>query len=336
MFGLSKYFGTSINKDDYYFGRLIEEQKATYGTILSGIEAFADEIKLPLLPINEMSMIFDYVLLDNPLLFYVSSFSQLNDLYKKKSSIKPDYKYARQIVKQSIGVVTKYLQTFDALKTKSDIVKETYIHDYCLDNFQYDYTFSDYSHSILGPVLNKTAVCEGIAKFVKLTFDYLGVKSIVIRGKAKNPAIEDSASEMHAWNIVKIDRKTYHLDVTFDMTLKSKINRYDYFNLSDEDIKKDHIIIDKVPACTTIGNDYFSINSLLVHNSTELGTFIGNNLKNGKKHIIVKLANVRNTENIVDKIMRIAQKQYASIYTSGVTVEIGCNSGQMVFEINFR
>jgi len=336
LFGVSDLFGSSLNKYNYYCGRLTEEQKVIYGTMLSGIRAFDDEIKLPLIPINETSMIFDCLLLDNPLIFYVSSFSQSNDFYKKKSAIKPNYKYARQFVKQNVRVVMKYLHTFDSLKTKGDIEKETYIHDYCLENFSYDYTFSDYSHSILGPVLNKTAVCEGIAKFTKLVFDYLGVKSIVVRGKAKNPALEDSAREMHAWNIVKIDGKAYHLDVTFDMTLKGKKNRYDYFNLSDEDIKKDHIITDNVPACTTTGNDYFSINSLFVHNSSELGTFINNNLKNGKKHITVKLVNVRNTENIVEKITRIAQKQYASIYTSGFTVEIGCNPGQMVFEINFR
>ena len=336
MFGLSDLFGSSINKDNYYYGRLTEEQKAIYEKLQSGIKTFADEIKLPFIPMNETSKIFDYVLLDNPLFFYASSFSQSNDLYKKKSIIKPGYKYARKMVRQNNDIVMNYLQKFDALKTKSGIEKETYVHDYCLDNFVYDYSFGDYSNSILGTVLNKTAVCEGIAKFVKLAFDYLGVKSLVVRGKAKNPAMEDSVNEMHAWNIVIIDGKTYHLDVTFDMTLKSGKNRYDYFNLSDEDIKKDHIIIDSVPACTTTGKDYFSVNSSLVHNPAELGTFIGNNLKKGKKHIMVKLVNVRNAENIAEKIMKIAQKQYAGIYTSGVTVEIGCNTNQMVFEINFK
>lgn len=49
----------------------------------------------------------------------------------------------------------------------------------------------------------------------------------------------------HTWNIVKIGGQYYHLDVTFDNTLgkhslAGQELRYDYFNLEDKKIFRDH------------------------------------------------------------------------------------------------
>jgi transglutaminase/protease-like cytokinesis protein 3 len=302
--------------------------------MFSGINAFSHEIKLPIRPINEISKIFDFILLDNPMMFYISSFNHLSDLNKQKCLIRPNYKYAHNFIRQSIYTITKYLQVFDAIKTGNDVDKEIFIHDFCLNNFVYDNTFNDYSYSILGPVFNKSGVCEGIAKFVKLSLDYLGVNNLVVHGKAKNPVYNDEM-EMHAWNIVKIEGNMYHLDVTFDMSMKDKINRYDYFNLTDQDIKKEHIFNGNVPACITGGNDYFSVKSLIAYNPSELDTFIKNGLIQGKKNIIVKLKNVNDSETIVDKVIKLAQQQYGNIYKRNGVVEVKYNQSQLIFEIDF-
>ncbi len=43
----------------------------------------------------------------------------------------------------------------------------------------------------------------------------------------------------HAWNVIRIDGKYYHLDVTFDNTLsRDDAVRYDYVNLADKQIFK--------------------------------------------------------------------------------------------------
>ena len=269
------------------------------------------------------------------MIFYVSSLGQSNDLHNKKCSIVPQYAYAHHITKEYATAVKNYLRVFDVLKGKSDIDKEFFVHDYCLSNFSYDHKFGIHSFSVLGPVLNKAAVCEGIAKFVKIAFDHIGVKSLVVSGIANNPA-QGSAMEAHAWNIVKIGGKTYHLDVTFDMTLTNKVKRYDYFNLSDHDIKKDHVIINDVPSCTTMGHDFYSLNSLSVSSSAELNDYIGKALKQSKKNILVKIMNLQYSASATKKIMEIAQRQYGMIYKGDVMVEIGYNPSQMVFEINFK
>ena len=220
--------------------------------IVSGIERQSPGIRLPLRPINEIAMVWECALLDNPLFFYVSpSFRYVSDLNAKRCIVQLDYRYARDFVRQAKNTVRHYLHIFDAVKSDSDVDKEKYVHDYCLNNFRYDHSFGEHSDSVLGLVLNKSAVCEGIAKFVKLSLDCLGVRNLVVHGKARNP-MDDSILERHAWNIVFIEGNAYHLDVTFDMEARGTARRYDYFNLADKDIKKDRTIISDAPACSTI------------------------------------------------------------------------------------
>ena len=56
----------------------------------------------------------------------------------------------------------------------------------------------------------------------------------------------------HTWNIVRIGGNYYHLDATFDNTLGNdkKEIRYDYFNLDDKSIFRDHEpLIAPAPKC---------------------------------------------------------------------------------------
>ena len=57
---------------------------------------------------------------------------------------------------------------------------------------------------------------------------------------------------LHAWNILTIGGKRYHMDATFDNTLsRDGVKRYDYFNLSDEKIFRDHrALLYPAPNCT--------------------------------------------------------------------------------------
>ena len=318
----------------YYYLRLNDEQKKTYECISKGMKSLATVIEVPKHPINELSLVFESVLLDNPLLFYVSAFNHASDLYKGKSLIRPNYKYSKQLARDMTQKVTEHLHEFDQYMQMSDLEKELAVHDHCLKNFEYDYVFDEYSFSILGPVLNQKAACEGIAKYVKLTLDYLNVENVVVFGKATNPT-DGSKPERHAWNIVYLAGIPYHLDVTFDMTIKNRMNRYDYFNLPDSEIKKEHTMINTVPVCSTHGNDYYSQNRMVVSSPRELGSYIAQRLQKGERDIVVKLRDVSDPDNIADKVLSIAQQQYASVVKKSFMVNCSYNPSQLVFELNF-
>ena len=126
--------------------------------------------------------------------------------------------------------------------------KELFIHDFICQNVHYDKLKKAYSHEIIGPLGQGVGVCEGIAKTVKILCDALGIWCIIAISEA-NP--EKKIKYRHAWNIVRIDGKYYHLDATFDNSLSDKeLIRYDYFNLDDSRLFRDHEpVIWKVPAC---------------------------------------------------------------------------------------
>ena len=62
----------------------------------------------------------------------------------------------------------------------------------------------------------------------------------------------------HAWNVIKSGGMYYHLDATFDNTLSDgDMVRYDYFNLDDKQIFRDHEpVIYQVPQCSDGENFY--------------------------------------------------------------------------------
>ena len=91
---------------------------------------------------------------------------------------------------------------------------------------------------------------------MKVLCDALGIWCVIaICGN--NP--EKGIKYRHTWNIVRIGGTYYHLDATFDNTLsKENIIRYDYVNLSDKQIFKDHEpVIWKVPECTDGEHFYY-------------------------------------------------------------------------------
>lgn len=119
----------------------------------------------------------------------------------------------------------------------ADYEKALVIHDWLATYCEYDYDnylldeIPDSSHSMYGPFLYKTAVCDGYAKAYKYIMqDKLGI-----------PCYLTTSDEMnHAWNIIQIDGSYYHVDVTWDDPTWDSIGRvtHNNFLLSDTGIEK--------------------------------------------------------------------------------------------------
>jgi hypothetical protein len=318
----------------FYYSHFSDEQKTAYKSISEGIAEYKPEIPVAYMNNDELATVFNAVLLDNPLIFHVDSYNFVSYSGGKKFSFRPVYKYSKTMYEKYLNDVSKFLSCFGFIQNRTGEEKEIYVHDFCLKNFTYDYFFSKFAYSVLGCVLKKSAVCEGIAKFVKLALDYLGVKCIVVIGDAINPI--SGKPEKHAWNIVKLGESSFHLDVTFDLCLSQTIKRYDYFNLSDKDIKRDHIIKGTVPACSSEGNDYYSKNKLVVSSTGEMKNFIKDNLIKGKNTLVFKIENTHDVENTPKRIIEIAAVEYQKAINKNTRINLNYNLSQLVFEIDFK
>lgn len=126
----------------------------------------------------------------------------------------------------------------------SDYQKVKMIHDFIIVNFEYTFGvngmnngYSVYDTSSI--VLSTGGVCNAYADLFEVMATKSGVKSVKVIGTATN----STSSGDHAWNIVTINGKNYHVDTTWDDVLGFKGGQviYDYFLKSDSFMSKHHI-----------------------------------------------------------------------------------------------
>lgn len=129
--------------------------------------------------------------------------------------------------------LNEVLDTTGARKlTGVDAVKV--LHDYLVLNLKYDSSLQMISHSPEGVMKNKTAVCDGYARTLRLLLLLLDMECEIVSGTA--------GDESHAWNLVKTEDGWYHVDVTWDdpvPDVEGKVS-YLYFLKNDAEMAKTH------------------------------------------------------------------------------------------------
>ena len=120
----------------------------------------------------------------------------------------------------------------NAPNNASEYERELWLHDYLAKKISYNKSAlqDSQSHlhawSIVGALIDNSAVCEGYAKAMQVLCCLLGIECSVITG---------TAEEAHMWNIVNIDSQWYHVDLTSNDGDNGIYHLY--FNVTDDFIK---------------------------------------------------------------------------------------------------
>lgn len=248
--------------EPYYYNHMNKQQQAVYHAMKTGIQSLAPSFPCPRMEGKELTDVFLKLRLDCPEIFFVSGFHFRYYPDSANVELSPEYLFDKNKIKDHQKAMKARVEKLvRPAATMAELEKEQYVHDFICQNVRYDKLKKSYSHEILGPLGQGVGVCEGIAKTVKILCDQLGIWCIVVISEA-NP--EKNIKYRHAWNIVKIGGAYYHLDATFDNTLSHMGPvRYDYFNLDDGKVFRDHEpVIWKVPACTVSDGFYYRVKKL--------------------------------------------------------------------------
>ena len=248
--------------EPYYYSHMNKQQQAVYHAMKTGIQSLAPSFPCPRMEGKELTDVFLKLRLDCPEIFFVSGFHFRYYPDSANVELSPEYLFDKNKIKDHQKAMKARVEKLvRPAVTMTELEKEQYVHDFICQNVRYDKLKKSYSHEILGPLGQGVGVCEGIAKTVKILCDQLGIWCIVVISEA-NP--EKNIKYRHAWNIVKIGGAYYHLDATFDNTLSHMGPvRYDYFNLDDGRVFRDHEpVIWKVPACTVSDGFYYRVKKL--------------------------------------------------------------------------
>lgn len=242
----------------YYYNQMSKVEQAVYHAMKTGFSQMVTSFLVPRVEAKVLGEVFFRMRLDCPEIFYAENFRYRSYRDSNNLEIIPEYLFEKSKVKDHQKAMKSRVEKLVRPAEKmSEKEKELYIHDFICRNVHYDKLKKAYSHEIIGPLGQGVGVCEGIAKTVKVLCDHLGIWCIIAVSEA-NP--EKKIQYRHAWNIIRINGTYYHLDATFDNSLGKGMEevRYDYFNLDDTRIFRDHEpVIWKVPACTDGDHFYY-------------------------------------------------------------------------------
>lgn len=242
--------------EPYYYTKLNKQHQAVYHAMQQCLLSLADEWQMPRVSGEALYNIFFQLRLDHPEIFWATGFKYRYYENSENLIFLPEYLFEKAKIREhQKAMASRVEKLVRPAKSMSELEKEKYVHDFICQNVRYDKLKKSYSHEIIGPLGQGVGVCEGIAKSVKVLLDALGVWNVIaICGN--NP--EKGIKYRHTWNIVKIGGTYYHLDATFDNSLGDEEIRYDYFNLDDKNIFRDHEpLIAPAPSCTDGGHFYY-------------------------------------------------------------------------------
>lgn len=172
---------------------------------------------------------------------YVHPFNSFYHINTKVSSsgevsVEVTPKYTEEKIKEindKVNQIVKYL----GLRDLSDKEKIAKIHDYIIKNSKYDNDAtlgkSKYdSTSAYGNLIEGYSVCSGYSDAMAIFLDILNIPNLKV------------SSSNHIWNLVYLDGKWLHLDLTWDDTDNEKYNN-NYFLITKEKLftldSKEHI-----------------------------------------------------------------------------------------------
>ena len=199
-------------------------------------------------------------LYDNPDVFYITA----NKLYLNMETITKRSKKSYNVyinngkhpnyfadgftseeqVKEAIAQVEQIKNQIVAQKTGDTYTDIKMVHDYIVNNAEYDTTLAQpYIYNLYGTLVKHKSVCEGYAESFKYLLDALEIPCIIVIGEATNASGE---TENHAWNYVQIYEQWYAVDTTWDDPViigngkVSNESKYRYFLRGSSRMNQEH------------------------------------------------------------------------------------------------
>ena len=208
---------------------------------------------------------------------------------------------AKTMQKKLEEALSKAIEEIELLNPLSNYDKLICIYEYLQDNVSYDSkeleacctlgrSINPMSHNAYGALVNKKGVCDGISSAFSLLAQRMGFECSMVSGKA---TFRTTGFSEHAWNIIRISDKFYHMDATWDINHKEQTNEYsyEYFCVSDDSINKDHDWdIKTTPVCSHEDLSFFIRNRCFANNLSQLEEIFARFARSKQTVVRVKIA----------------------------------------------
>lgn len=172
----------------------------------------------------------------------------------------------------------------------SDYEKEIAIHDYIINNCQYNISDPEEKsmHSAYGVLIKHEAVCEGYARATALLLRLSGIDAKLVVGNAQrddNRITEDDPN--HMWVQAYIIGKWYNVDTTWDDPVgDEEIITHYYCNIPDDLLSRTHKWDkDKAEECSSMDMNYYKKTGTYFETQEEFQAYIDEQIDAGNEVI---------------------------------------------------
>jgi len=295
----------------YFYYQLSDIEKSAYKKLYTAIRDHKKEVKLGVQlnddQLNNIAWI---------AFIYDANIFDLDDLSSKTTKsetiIRIKYEYSTDTYTKMKAKLEKRADQIIAKLTDkmSTYQKVKIIHDEIINNCEYVLQGQEFD-SAYGALVNKKAKCTGYAHAFAYVCNRAGIKTAFVIG-------DDGT---HIWNMVYINKKWYHIDLTWDDPVSNftQNTTYNYFLLSDKQITETQKIDDndfEIPTAADDSLSYYVKNKLVADDAGSASEILTNEIakaiKSQKSLVSIKCSSKEAYQEINDYL--INQEELFNIY----------------------
>lgn len=210
----------------YHYRKLSSSAQNAYAKIAFALKRYSSAAVID--TVSNLQRVLNAVRDDNPHFFYVDWGTVLygSRMQAEKTIIYFKYRIQCTVAKQYLEQI-KFIA--EGLKSNSDYSTMRKVHDYLAKTVKYNprvesgdsiYRIND--HNVIGPLFEKMAVCEGIARAYQILLKHLNIECTYMSGFVNTSQVRG----YHAWNLVRCNGQIKKVDVTWDLNDGKVSHRY--------------------------------------------------------------------------------------------------------------
>ncbi len=262
-------FSTGI--DTYCFDSLSDTEQLAYQAMQDCITHLIPTWNCGSMSQETIQRAYDCLLMDHPEIYwstgytYVTSFlgnSIAGHRVEFTFNMKRDEILARN--KEIEAALMEMADEIGRIDPSYETVKAVY--EYLVSNCTYDDLNLD--QSLCSVMLDKSGVCASFSKAFEFILQCFEIPCTVVYGRLTQSEGMLNTTLGHEWNLVQLDGKWYHVDVTSGLAVSKEAQRIDYRFLctTTEEILKTHVIDNAVPIpdCSSDDLEFYRYHGMCV------------------------------------------------------------------------
>ena len=250
--------------DTWCYDCLSGQEQIAYEAMLDCLTHLNSSWNCGSIPQETIQKAYDCLLMDHPEIFWSDGYTYVTSYVNNViSGHRVEFKYSMDRAQIAAANDAIYRSLVDVVRAigRTDASYETVraVYEYLIENCTYDELNLD--QTMYSVMVNHSGVCASFAKSFEFIMQCFGIPCTVVHGRLTHSTGMLGTTLGHAWNVVKINGRWYHVDVTSGLSVSSVEGTPDYrfLCITTDELVRTHVIENAVsiPECSSDDLEFF-------------------------------------------------------------------------------